>query len=331
MPSSRTCREEGTLLRAILLYLSKATWARSIVTGWGFARRASARFVAGDHLEAAITAVQALGARGMHATLDHLGEHVTTAAEARGATDDYLVILDRICSAGVRSNASLKLSQLGLEVDDALCRDNLRRIVAKGSDCGVFIRIDMEDSSTVDRTLAIYRNLAAEGLTNVGLVLQAYLYRTEDDLRALLAEGARIRLCKGAYNEPASVAFPKKADVDRNYDRLVAMMLDATRQRGGESLPSDGRTPPPAAIATHDPRRITFARQEAERLGLPRQALEFQMLYGIRSDLQQALTLEAYPVRIYVPYGREWYPYYVRRLAERPANLWWFLTNLVRG
>lgn len=319
------------MLRAILLYLSKAAWARRIVTGWGFARRASSRFVAGETLEEAIQAIQALGARGMNATLDHLGEHVSTAAEARAAASDYLTILDRICSAGVRSNASLKLSQLGLEVDTDLCRDNLRRIVAHGAGCGIFIRIDMEDSSTVDRTLAIYRSLRSEGLANVGLVLQAYLYRTEADVQALLQEGARIRLCKGAYNEPAQMAFPRKLDVDHNYDRLSAMMIASARERGGEPTSADGRIPAPTALATHDPRRIDYARQEAERIGLPRRAVEFQMLYGIRSDLQQALTAEGYPVRIYVPYGREWYPYYVRRLAERPANLWWFITNLVRG
>jgi len=188
----------------------------------------------------------------------------------------------------------------------------------------------MEDSSTVDRTLAIYRQLAAEGLGNVGLVLQAYLYRTETDLTGLLAQGARIRLCKGAYNEPADRAFPKKSDVDRNYDHLAAMML-AAAGRAGAATSEDDRVPPATAIATHDPRRIDCARSEAERLGLPRQAVEFQMLYGIRSDLQQALAAAGYPVRVYVPYGTEWYPYYVRRLAERPANLWWFLTNFVRG
>jgi proline dehydrogenase len=189
----------------------------------------------------------------------------------------------------------------------------------------------MEDSPTVDRTLNIYRSLAAEKLTNVGLVLQAYLFRTEDDLRSLLAEGARIRLCKGAYKEPGQVAFAKKADVDRNYDRLAAMMIDAARRDGGEPSSADGRIAARTALATHDPRRIEFARQEAERLGLPRRALEFQMLYGIRSDLQEALVAEGYPVRVYIPYGTEWYPYYVRRLAERPANLWFFLSNLIRG
>ena len=319
------------MLRALLIYLSKAAWARRIVTGWSFARRASSRFVAGETLDAAILAVEGLNARGMNATLDHLGEQVTTGAEARSAAKDYLVILDRICAAEVRSNASLKLSQLGLGVDLELCRENLRRIVQLAAECGIFIRIDMEDFSTVDRTLDVYRSLVQDGLTNVGLVLQAYLFRTEADLQSLMAEGARIRLCKGAYKEPGSVAFARKSDVDRNYDRLASMMIAAARQNGAEPSSADGRIPARTALATHDPRRIAFARQEAARLGLPRQALEFQMLYGIRGDLQQSLVAEGYPVRVYVPYGTEWYPYYVRRLAERPANVWFFLSNFVRG
>jgi proline dehydrogenase len=314
-----------------LLYLSNAVWARRLVTGWSFARRASSRFVAGETLDAALLAIQTLKGRGQNATLDHLGERVTTAGEARAAVSDYLTILDRICAAAVPSNASLKLSQLGLAVDIELCRDNLRQIVHKAADCGIFIRIDMEDSATVDRTLDVYRSLLAEGSTNVGLVLQAYLFRTEDDLRSLLADGAHIRLCKGAYKEPGTIAFAKKADVDRNYDRLAAMMIAASLQTGSKPSSADGRIPARAALATHDPRRIEFARGEAARLGLPRRALEFQMLYGIRGDLQQALAAEGYPVRIYVPYGTEWYPYYIRRLAERPANLWFFLSNLVRG
>jgi proline dehydrogenase len=255
------------LLRALLIYLSKAAWARRIVTGWSLARRASSRFVAGETLEAAITAVETLNARGMNATLDHLGEQVSTAAEARGATNDYLVILDRICAAEVRSNASLKLSQLGLGVDLELCRENLQRIVQRAAECGIFIRIDMEDFPTVDRTLDVFRSLVRGGLTNVGLVLQAYLFRSEADLRSLLAEGARIRLCKGAYKEPSSVAFARKSDVDQNYDRLASMMIAAAQQDGAEPSSGDGRIPARTALATHDPRRIAFARQEGDRIG----------------------------------------------------------------
>jgi len=319
------------VLRAFLLYLSNARWARSAVTRWGFARRAASRFVAGETLDDAIRAVRALEGRGRMATLDHLGEHVSSEAAARGAAGDYADILDRICAAGIRSNASLKLTQLGLGVDTDLCVENLRRVVAKGAECGIFIRIDMEDSPTVDRTLDVYRALRAQGLTNLGLVTQAYLYRSQEDVRALLADGAHLRLCKGAYKESRDVAFPKKADVDSNYDRLAEMMIEAAVRQGGRTPSDDGRIPPPAAFATHDPRRIAFARSFAEKAGLPKRGIEFQMLYGIRSDLQELLVNEGYPVRVYVPYGTEWYPYTVRRLAERPANLWFFLSNLLRG
>ena len=319
------------MLKALLLFLSHAGWARTIVTRWRFARRAATRFVAGETLEDALRAFRALERRGLMATLCQLGEHVSSEAEAHAATVDYLRVLDRICTAAVRANASLKLTELGLAIDWEMCKENLSQVVTKAAECGIFIRIDMEDSSTVDRTLEIYRALRAGGLANVGLVIQAYLYRSQDDMRALLSEGARIRLCKGAYQETPKVAFPKKADVDRNYDRLAGMMIEAAVRQGGEPTSADGRIPAPPAFATHDPQRITFARNFAEQAGLSKRGLEFQMLYGIRGDLQQALANEGYPVRVYVPYGTEWYPYYVRRLAERPANLWFFLSNILRG
>jgi proline dehydrogenase len=318
------------MLRAILLYLSKAAWARQMVTRWKFARRAASRFVAGETLDEAIRAVHALNQRGMLATLDHLGENVTTPDEARSAANDYLVIMDQICASGVRSNASLKLSQLGLSLDFDLCLDNMRRILAKASECGLFVRIDMEDSSTVDRTFQLYRTLIGEGLKNTGLVIQAYLFRSEKDVQSLLKEGARFRLCKGAYKEPPDVAYPRKRDVDASYDRLAALMIEAAHAAGDLPTSDDGRTPPLTAMATHDPRRIEFAKQRAEAVGLPMRALEFQMLYGIRGDLQSALVAEGYPVRVYVPYGTYWYPYYVRRLAERPANVWFFVSNFFR-
>ncbi len=319
------------MLRALLLYLSKAPWARRIVTRWRVARKVAARFVAGDRLDEALEAVRALNARGLYATLDHLGENVTNAEEARRAADDYVELMDRICQAGIQSNASLKLTQLGLAVDYDLCLDNMRRLLHRAAECGMFIRIDMEDSAAVDRTLRLYRSLKAEGLINTGVVIQSYLYRSEQDVKDLLAEGARIRLCKGAYKEPPEVAFPRKADVDANFDRLAALMIDAALAAGAAPGSEDGRYPPLAAIATHDPRRIQFAKDHAARVGLPRQALEFQMLYGIRADLQQALAQEGYPVRVYVPYGTEWYPYTMRRLAERPANVWFFVSNFFRG
>jgi proline dehydrogenase len=318
------------MFRAILIYLSKARWARQIVTQWRFARRAASRFIAGDTLEEAIRGVRALNDGGRNATLDHLGENVTNSEEARRAADDYLVIMDQICASGIRSNASLKLSQLGLALDFDLALSNMRRILAKASDCGLFVRIDMEDVTTVDRTIQLYRTLVGEGFKNTGLVIQAYLYRSENDVRELLAEGAKFRLCKGAYKESPEVAYPRKRDVDSNFDRLAAMMIDSAHASGDAPSSPDGRVPPVTAIATHDPRRVAFARDYAVRVGLPKQALEFQMLYGIRSDLQTALAAEGYPVRVYVPYGTSWYPYYVRRLAERPANVWFFVSNFFR-
>jgi proline dehydrogenase len=319
------------MLRAILLYLSKAVWARRLVTGWSVARRTASRFVAGDTLDQALAAVRALNERGLSATLDHLGENVTSADEAHRAADDYLVLVERICDAGIRSNASLKLSQLGLALGENLYRDNMRRILRKADACGMMVRIDMEDAPTVDRTIDLHRTLRSEGLSNSGLVFQSYLFRTEADARAVLAEGSRIRLCKGAYKEPPDIAYRRKADVDAAYDRVARLMMDASLAAGAEPASADGRWPPVVALATHDEKRIRAAKAYAEEVGFPRAALEFQMLYGIRSDLQARLAGEGYPVRVYVPYGTSWYPYFMRRLAERPANLWFFISNFFRG
>jgi proline dehydrogenase len=318
------------VLRAIFIYLSKAKWSRRLVTGWRFARRAAARFVAGDTLEEAVTAILALNSKGLTATLDHLGENVTNAEEAVRATDDYISLMQRIQGTEFRANASLKLTQLGLGLDFELALSNVRCIARQAASLGTFVRIDMEDSPTVDHTLQIYRALREEGFTNVGLVIQSYLYRSREDMAGLLAEGARIRLVKGAYKEPADIAYPKKADVDRCYDDLTRMAIDASLDYGSQPAADDGRVPPMAAIGTHDEKRIEYARKYAETVGLPKSALEFQMLYGIRSDLQQRLAADGYPVRVYVPYGTEWYPYFMRRLAERPANVWFFLSNLFR-
>lgn len=318
------------MLRAILLYLSKATWARNLVTRWRFARRAASRFVAGDTLEEAIQAIAALNQRGLLATLDHLGEDVTNAEEAKRSADEYLELMDRISASGAKSNASVKLSQLGLVLDFDLCLDNMRRILRKASACGMMVRIDMEDSSTVDRTLQLRRALKGEGLENSGLAFQSYLFRTEEDVRASLAEGIRIRLCKGAYKEPAEIAYPRKADVDASYDRVARMMIDASQALGAQAPSPDGKIPPIVALGTHDEKRIRAAKDYAARVGFPKQALEFQMLYGIRADLQNRLAAEGYPVRVYVPFGTSWYPYFMRRLAERPANLWFFLSNFFR-
>ncbi len=305
-------------MRTSLLLLSRSKRARHTVTHLGFARRAARRFIAGETCAEAMAAIQALNARGILATADHLGENVETRADAERATEDYLDLLDCIAASGVRSHASLKLTQLGLALDQSTCEANLARILSKARDIGTFVRIDMEDSTYTDRTLAVFRDMHAE-FGNVGIVIQAYLYRSEADLRQLIAEGAAVRLCKGAYKEPPNVAFPRKRDVDANYLKLARMML--TEGRNGVRL----------AAATHDHRLIEAIKAEAAEHGIPKNAFEFQMLYGIRRDLQQQLADEGYTVRVYIPYGTEWYPYLMRRLAERPANLWFILKNLVRS
>jgi proline dehydrogenase len=318
------------VFRAILLYLSSAKWARSIVTKWGIARRFSARFVVGDSVDDALVRVKELNAAGLSATLDHLGENVSTAEEALQATDTYIEILQTLDEAEAASGASLKLSQLGLGLDYDLCLSNMRCIASRAKDYGTFVRIDMEDSHTVDNALRIYKTLQEEGFTNIGVVIQAYLYRSEVDVRSLLGANASIRLCKGAYKEPAEIAFPSKKDVDSNFDRLAAMMIDQAVKVRGDPITYPGKIPPRTAIASHDEARIVYAKSYAETAGLQKEHLEFQMLNGIRPDLQIQLAREGYPVRIYVPYGIEWYPYFMRRLAERPANVWFFVSNYFR-
>jgi proline dehydrogenase len=325
------CERRPPLLRAFLLYLSQATWARRIVMGWGFARRAAARFIAGDSLEEALAAIHGLNRNGLFVTLDHLGENVTDRQMAEGATQDYLELVGELDAAGVLGNTSLKLTQLGLNLSEEICLSNLRQIAQRANRCECFVRIDMEDSEVVDETLSLFHQLRDEGFTNLGLVIQSYLYRSERDITKALERGARIRLVKGAYDEPPDVAYPRKRDVDANFDRLARRIMDQAKSMGGKLGTADGKTPPVTAIATHDEARIQFAVDYAQSIGLEKQALEFQMLYGIRSDLQRELATRGYPVRVYVPYGTEWYPYFVRRLAERPANLWFFLSNLLRG
>lgn len=319
------------MLRSIFIYLSKASWARNIVTRWDFAWRAASRFVAGDKLDDAIRAVQSLNAKGINATLDHLGEHTSNPDDALRATDDILKMLDAIDKSDVRANVSIKLTQIGLALGDEICAANLQRILTYAKEKGNFVRIDMEDSTCVDRTLALFHRMRQEcQLKNTGIVIQSYLYRSEKDIQKILETAGQVRLCKGAYNEPPEVAFPKKPDVDANYDRLTSQLIDGSLAQGAPLLSEDGKTPPIPAIASHDPARLAYAKTYAEKAGLPQKALEFQMLYGIRRDLQEQAVREGYPVRIYVPYGTEWYPYFVRRLAERPANVWFFISNYFR-
>src|SRR5215212_4127082 len=320
------------MLRSFLIYLSKAAWAQKLVTSWGFAWRAASRFVAGETAPDAIRAVRELNEKCINATLDQLGEHTSTVEEADKATEDILFILNEIDKAGVRANVSMKLTQIGMSLDEEICRQNLVRILEQVKKHGNFLRIDMEDTPYTDMTLAIYYSMLQRGfnVSQVGLVVQSYLYRTEADVRKLLEYNVHLRLVKGAYKEPSDKAFPKKADVDANFDLLTKLMIDAACKIGANKISSNGRVPPIPAIATHDEKRIAFAKQYAEKVGLSKEALEFQMLYGIRRDLQERLVNQGYPVRVYVPFGKQWYPYFMRRLAERPANIWFFVSNYFR-
>jgi len=320
------------MLRSFLIYLSKAAWARQAVTRWSFAWRAASRFVAGEKLEDAIRVVQALNNKGINATLDLLGEHTNNTDKALQALQEVIGVFEAIDQAGVRSNVSIKLTQIGLAVDEDLCRQNLERILENAEKHNTFVRIDMEDSPWVDKTLELYHYIHDQcGCENVGVVIQAYLFRSEKDVARLVKDCGRVRLCKGAYDEPADIAFPKKVDVDRNFDKLIGMLIDGALAAGSPEVSIDGKIPPIPAIATHDEKRVEYAKKLISQAGLPKSAIEFQMLNGIRRDLQEKLAEEGYPVRVYVPFGTEWYSYYVRRLAERPANLWFFLSNLFRS
>lgn len=320
------------MLRTFLIYLSKAAWAQKLITSWGFAQRAASRFVAGVTVSDAIRVVRELNAKGINATLDQLGEHTSTAEEANASADSIVNVLQEIDKEGVKANLSIKLTQIGMGLDEETCRQNLVKILEQAKKSNNFIRVDMEDTPYTDITLAMVQSMLERGFTSnqVGLVQQAYLFRTEAEIHGLLNRGARIRLVKGAYNEPAEKAFSKKSDTDANYDLLAKIMIDATVAKENNSVSADGRTPPFIAIASHDDKRIDFAKKHAEKMNLPKTAIEFQMLYGIRRDLQEQLVKDGCLVRVYVPFGAQWYPYFMRRLAERPANIWFFVSNYFR-
>jgi proline dehydrogenase len=278
------------------------------------ARNLSRRFVAGETLEQALAVSRKLNGEDIAVTLDCLGESVTTLDEAARARDVYLRTLSAIHEAGIQGNVSLKLTQFGLDLSPSQCRANVEQLVRRAAELGGFVRVDMESSEYTGRTLDLVISLH-EQHGAVGTVIQAYLHRSKEDVEKLCAHGIRIRLCKGAYLEPHSVAFPKKGDVDRNYVELMKVLL------------ATGVYP---AIATHDEKMIAATKAYAALRKLPRDAFEFQMLYGIRRDLQRQLVAEGYRLRLYVPFGQAWYPYYMRRLAERPANVLFMLRNLFR-
>jgi proline dehydrogenase len=301
--------------RDILLFLSRQHRLKHLFATLPGFKQVTRRFIAGENIDDAIATILELNRQGVTATFDHLGESTFSKAEAESDVREYLHALDRIAATGVQSNVSVKLTQLGLDIDEAYCLENTRRIVEAARACNNFVRIDMEDSSKTDATLRVFRTLFRE-YGNTGIVLQAYLRRTEADLDEVLATGARVRLCKGAYQEPETVAFPSKADVDANYIRLMKKLLISGVYHG---------------IATHDMRMIRATREFAAQEGIGQEQFEFQMLYGVRRDLMLQLAREGYRVRAYVPYGEFWYPYFMRRLAERPANVWFIAKNFFKG
>ena len=300
-------------LRFFFLWLSHRRWIAWLALRLPVLRRLPYRFVAGTTLDQAVDAVRRLNAEGAMATLDVLGESVTDRGTALRAADDYVATIERIATEGLDANVSLKLTQMGLDVSEQLCLEAVRRVADAGRRRGIFVRIDMESHAYVDRTLEIARRLRAEG-HDVGVVIQSYLRRSAADVEALAAERVRVRVCKGAYAEPPDVAFPDRADIDASFVALCRRLLDA------DAYP---------AIATHDPAMIDAVNAYVAERGIGLDRFEFQMLYGIRRDLQRQLIARGHRVRIYVPFGTEWFPYFMRRLAERPANVLFVLRSLV--
>lgn len=309
------------MFRSFFSYLAKAAWARNIVARWSIAWKMAKRFIAGETLADGIQVIKTLNNLGINATLDHLGENTESPEQARQAANDIIQAVDAIEQAGVRANVSIKLTQIGLGISSELCLENLELILAKAKSYKSFVRIDMEDSPVTQKTLDILFSARQHGYENVGIVIQAYLYRSEGDIQKLLGDCIKVRLCKGAYTEPSKVAFPKMKEINANYDRMAALLVNGALSTDCPRVTTDGKIPPIPGLATHDPKRIEFAKLYAEKVGLPKDAMEFQMLNGIRKDLQEQLVKEGYCVRVYVPYGTEWYPYFMRRIAERPADL----------
>jgi proline dehydrogenase len=302
------------MLRSTLLKLSESQGFARWVTSNRTTRRMSHRFVAGEELDEAIAAARVCNDQGMLVSLDYLGENVATAADAQRARDAYLEMFDRIAAENLEANVSCKLTQLGLDLSPEFCEGQVLSIVERAASYENFLRVDMEGSAYTERTIEVVKKVRSRSPA-IGTVIQAYLYRSEQDIVDLLAMGCRIRLCKGAYKEPPQVACPKKEDVDANYVKLLRLLLPSGFYHG---------------IATHDPRMIGATIRIAAENKVSKDDFEFQMLYGVRTDLQRQLVRDGYRLRIYIPYGRDWFPYFMRRLAERPANLGFFVRNFFR-
>jgi proline dehydrogenase len=307
-----------TVLRSAFIILSRNRVSRKFCENSRFGRKMSSRFVAGMEIGDALRVAEALNHQGMLVTLDSLGESVSSEVEAHRAAEIYHELLDWIEARKINANISVKLTQMGLELSPELAGSIAESLAQHAHAKGNFLRIDMEDSSLTQVTLDIVHRLHArpELRGSIGIVIQAYLYRSQADIEQLVAEGIRVRLCKGAYKEPAEVAFPAKADVDKNYVLLSHLLLESPIYHG---------------LATHDEAMIAAAKAFATKHGIEPARFEFQMLYGVRRDLQRSLVREGYNVRVYVPFGREWYPYFMRRLAERPANVIFLARNFFRS
>ena len=304
------------MLRAAFLWLSEQSSIFRFVRKNRLARKLASRFVAGETIDEAIATLRELNQSDLSASLDLLGESVLHAEEAQRACRTYLDLLDRIRTAKANANVSVKLTQMGLDVDEQLCLDNMRAIISRAKQYDSFVRIDMEQSTYTAKTLQLFTDVFYPAFGNaVGVVLQSYLRRSAADVDAMVSLGARVRLCKGAYKEPEDVAFPEKRDVDANFVTCMERLLERGNYPG---------------IATHDEKIIDHAKTFAKKNAIPAERFEFQMLYGVRRDLQYELRREGYNMRVYVPFGTHWYPYLMRRLAERPANIAFITTNILK-
>jgi proline dehydrogenase len=304
------------MLRSSLIWLSRQKSIFRFVRNNGFAKKAAARFIAGEDIDAACVAVAALNTRGVTASLDQLGESVTREEEARETGRRYLQLLDEIARRQLNANVSVKLTSLGQDISDALCEEITRGILERAKQYGTFVRLDMEGSDYTQRTLDFFaQRLFPDYPENVGIVLQSMLRRTAQDVAWANEKKCRVRICKGAYLEPASVAFPDKRDVDRNYVDCAKAPIQHGKYPG---------------IATHDPAIIAQLNAWAKATGIGAERFEYQMLYGVRRDLQEQLVRDGWRLRVYVPFGTQWYPYLMRRMAERPANLWFITGNVLR-
>ena len=304
------------MLRSTLLYLSNQPRVFRFVRNNRLAKKFASRFVAGETLDEALAAVRVLNTKGITASLDLLGESVTNEREARATAADYLTILDRINQQKLDANVSLKLTAMGMDISQELCVGIMHDVLGRAQAYNTFVRLDMESSAYTEQTLRLfYDRLYPAYKDNVGIVLQSYLYRTWSDVEHAIAARARVRICKGAYREPPSVAFPQKSEVDQNYVKCMHALIERGNYPG---------------IATHDPAIIAEAKRFVKEKGIDSSRFEFQMLYGVRRDLQEQLVKEGYRMRVYVPFGTQWYPYLMRRLAERPANVAFITGNVIR-